>query len=80
MNGGDASTVSSGDTENLEFEIAFGANTNFGRWLNCDIAMVLFKGSATSEADVRKLEGYAANRLAIQSVLPLNHPYKNAPP
>ena len=80
MNGGAASTVSSGDTDYLDFEIAFGANTGTERWLDCDIAMVLFKKASTSEADVRKIEGYAADRLAIQSVLPSGHPYKNAPP
>jgi hypothetical protein len=80
LNGDAATTRSSGDTEGLAGGIAFGPDPASLTSLVLDIAEAAFKDIEASESDVRKLEGYAAHRWDIQSVLPSDHPYKTAPP
>jgi hypothetical protein len=55
------------------------AYVGMGKTLNgiiCEGAMC----SGTSTSDRQKLEGYAAWKYNLQSLLPIGHPYKSAPP
>ena len=45
-----------------------------------DIAEVVIVGQSVSTADRQRLEGYLAHKWGTTSLLPADHPYKNAPP
>ena len=51
-----------------------------GSFLNGSLQHIVITQGAPSSADMRKLEGWAAWSAGLQSLLPVNHPYKTAFP
>ena len=47
---------------------------------NMDVAAVVVSNSTLSDADMEKLEGWAAHKYGLTVVLPTAHPYKTAAP
>jgi len=85
VNGGASSSVSCGNNPYIApsytgDKIFIAGDAVYQLYLEMDLAEIRFKKAATSESEVRNLEGDIAHRWAIQSVLPSDHPYKNAPP
>lgn len=56
-----------------------GSNGNFS---DVDVACVIAGSGAAlpSEADFKRLEGWAAHRYGLAASLPIDHPYRSAPP
>lgn len=80
---GPTSLTSTGSTSNTPSS----SGIYLGSWVtgaaacDCDVAVNLFGvGSVPSAIDIDRLHGWAAWRFGLQGLLPIGHPYKDAPP
>lgn len=73
--------TSSGSTSNITAnEVTLGAGSSTGLYADVSIAEHLAGNASLSTGDIDKLFGYMAWKWGIQSLLPVGHPYKSAPP
>tara|TARA_R110001592_G_scaffold102305_2_gene288946 strand:+ start:1345 stop:4500 length:3156 start_codon:yes stop_codon:yes gene_type:complete len=81
FNGDTATQLGDTGTNNLQAGITTGCNYDkTGDFFDGQIAEYLICDGVQSTADRQKIEGYLAWKWGIESVLPVGHPYKSAPP
>jgi len=78
---GTLASTGSGPETNLSVGLGSATN-NSGPWENKLAEALWFDDRLTTGAtgDLERVEGYLAHRYALQSKLPVSHPYKNAAP
>jgi len=57
-----------------------GATSNGGGLFNGDIAEIIIVSGVSTDDERQKIEGYLAWKWKIQSLLPIDHPYKLSQP
>ncbi|MGE7136048.1 hypothetical protein ACQKIE_00245 [Luteibacter sp. NPDC031894] len=73
--------TSTGTTSNIAAnEITLGAGSSTGLYADVSIGEHLAGDATLSTGDIDKLFGYMAWKWGLQSLLPVGHPYKSAPP
>lgn len=76
------SLVSTGSTSDTmaSAPVSLGAASTGSVYLDMDFAAILLGNSLPSAGDIDKIHGWAAHKWGLADYLPVDHPYKAAPP